>query len=224
MLTMKLLDGLYAYPWDDPGVNNANTYLIKTGISVLVDPGHLQFVDQFMQALRLDGIDEESIQGVVCTHAHPDHLEGLQAFGNRPVWAALGAREEAFLRDSGEGLYRMMGMNPPKVRVDILLKEGDLKLGGETLKVLETPGHTPGSICLYWPSRKALLTGDVVFEMGVGRTDLPGGDGDALIKSLERISRLDSEILLPGHGSPVVGRKRISQNFQMIRETYYAAL
>jgi glyoxylase-like metal-dependent hydrolase (beta-lactamase superfamily II) len=132
--------------------------------------------------------------------------------------------DEGFMRESGEEVYRMMGMRPPQVRIDVLLKEGELRLGGETFQVLETPGHTPGSICLYWPSHKALFTGDVVFEMGVGRTDLPGGDGASLISSLERLSKLDAEILLTGHGNAVVGRQRIEENFQMIRETYYAAL
>jgi len=148
----------------------------------------------------------------------------MQAFAHRPVWTALGIREEAFLRDTGSEIYRMMGMSPPQLRIDILLKEGELRLGGEPLQVLETPGHSPGSICLYWPARKALFTGDVVFEMGVGRTDFPGGDGKALIRSLERLAELDTEILLPGHGNPVVGYERIQRNFEMIRETYYAYL
>ncbi len=221
---MKVVDGIYAYPWTNPTVNNANSYLIRAGLTVLIDPGHLQFLNQLVQSLRMDGIHEDHIHGVICTHAHPDHVEGMQAFAHRPVWTALGIREEAFLRDTGSEIYRMMGMSPPQLRIDILLKEGELRLGGEPLQVLETPGHSPGSICLYWPARKALFTGDVVFEMGVGRTDFPGGDGKALIRSLERLAELDTEILLPGHGNPVVGYERIQRNFEMIRETYYAYL
>lgn len=221
---MKIIDGLYAYPWTNPSANNANSYLIRADITVLIDPGHLEFIDHLFQSMRLDGVHVDQIQGVICTHAHPDHVEGLQAFYNRPVWTALGMKEETFLREAANEIYRMMGLNPPKLHIDFFLKEGDLILAGETFQVLETPGHSPGSICLYWPSRKALFTGDVVFEMGVGRTDFPGGDGKALIQSLERLAKLDLELLLPGHGNPIVGRERIARNFQLIRETYYAYL
>jgi hydroxyacylglutathione hydrolase len=118
----------------------------------------------------------------------------------------------------------MMGMRPPEGRIDVLLKEGDLVLDGESLQVLETPGHSPGSVCLYWPSKRVLIAGDVVFEMGVGRTDFPGGDGKTLIQSLERLAQLDVDLLLPGHGNPIVGRDRIQRNFQIIRDTYYSYL
>jgi glyoxylase-like metal-dependent hydrolase (beta-lactamase superfamily II) len=221
---MKLTDGIHAFTWSDPSANNANAYLIRTGLTVLVDPGHTQFLGRLLQSLRMDGVHEDSIQGVICTHAHPDHVEGLAAFANRPVWTALGLKEEAFLKAAGADFYRMMGMSVPQFRIDALLKEGELILGGEPFQVLETPGHSPGSICLYWPGRKALFTGDVVFELGVGRTDFPGGDGKALIESLERLSRLEVELLLPGHGNPLVGRDRIARNFQTVRETYYGYL
>jgi glyoxylase-like metal-dependent hydrolase (beta-lactamase superfamily II) len=221
---MKLMDGLYGYPWTNPSVNNANSYVIRSSQTVLVDPGHAQFLNHLIQSLRLDGIHEDAIQGVICTHAHPDHLEGLGAFVHRDVWTALGMKDEAFLREEGDEIYSLMGMKSPNVRIDVLLKEGDLILGGERFQVLETPGHSPGSICLYWPARKALFTGDVVFDTGVGRTDFPGGDGKALIRSLERLARMDLELILPGHGNPIVGRNRIDRNFQVIRETYYSYL
>jgi hydroxyacylglutathione hydrolase len=221
---MKLIDGLYAYPWTNPAANNTNSYVVRAGQIVLIDPGHLQFLNHLFQAIRMDGIYDDQIQGVVCTHAHPDHLEGLQAFEGRPVWTALGLKDHRFLQEAGDEIYRLMGMNPLRIRVDLFLKEGELILGGEAFQVIETPGHSPGSICLYWPARKALFTGDVVFEMGVGRTDFPGGDGKALMRSLERLAGFDAEILLPGHGNPIVGRERIEKNFETIREMYYGLL
>lgn len=222
---MKLTQGLYAYPWNHPSANNANSYIIKTAqVVVLLDPGHLQFLNHLIQSVRLDGIHEDSIQGVIATHAHPDHLEGLQAFAQKPVWIAMGALEEAFMRGMGADLYRMMGVSPPQIRLDVLLKEGELVLGGERFQVLETPGHSPGSICIYWPAQKALFSGDVVFEMGVGRTDFPGGDSKALVASLEKLACLDVEILLPGHGNPLVGKRRVERNFETIRQMYYPYL
>ncbi len=221
---MKLTEGLYAYPWNHPSANNANSYVIKVDQVVLVDPGHLEFLSHLFQSIRLDGIHEDSLQGVIATHAHPDHLEGLQAFSQKPVWTALGALDEVFMRGSGTDFYRMMGMSPPKIRLDVLLKEGELFLGKERFQVLETPGHSPGSICIYWPARRALFTGDVVFEMGVGRTDFPGGDSKALVGSIEKLASLDVEILLPGHGNPLVGKRRVERNFDMIRQMYYPYL
>ena len=221
---MKLLDGLYAYPWTNPSANNANSYLIRSGQVVLVDPGHLDFLPKLIQALRLDGIHEDSIQGLIATHGHPDHVESFQAFSQRPVWMAMGVAEEEFLRSLGSDIYRMMGVSKPQLRIEVLLREGELFLGDERFQVLETPGHSPGSVCIYWPSHKALFTGDVIFEMGVGRTDLPGGDSEELISSIEKLARLDVEILLPGHGNPIVGKKRIQRNFEIIREMYYPYL
>lgn len=221
---MKVAEGVYAYLWTNPSVNNANSYVIRIGQVVLVDPGHLEFVPKLLQSLRLDGIHEDMIHGIIVTHAHPDHMEGLEAFAHRDAWTAMGMADEGFLKEFGVDFYRMMGARPPKLRIDILLKEGTLILGDEEFRVIETPGHTPGSICLYWPSRKALFTGDVVFEMGVGRTDFPGGDSKALISSIEKLATLDTEILLPGHGSPIVGKKRIQKNFEVIRQMYYPYL
>ena len=86
---------------------------------------------------------------------------------------------------------------------DILLQEGDLNVGDLRFQVIHTPGHSPGSVCLYWSDKKVLFTGDVVFNQGVGRTDLPGGNGQKLKQSILTISRLDVDYLLSGHG---VGR------------------
>ena len=217
---MKLMEGLYGYPWTDMSANNANSYIIRTDVTVLVDPGHLQLMKHLLQSIRMDGIHEESVQGLIGTHAHPDHIEGFQAFSNRPVWIALGLKEAEFMKAAGPEMYRMMGVAAPDFRIDVFLKEGELKLGGESFEVLEVPGHSPGSICLYWPANKALISGDVVFEMGIGRADLPGGDPQALLKGVDRLSKLDVEILLPGHGNPIVGTDRVKRNFELIKETY----
>ena len=77
-------------------------------------------------------------------------------------------------------------------------------------ELLETPGHTPGSVCLYWPEEKTLLAGDTLFRMGYGRTDLPGGNFGQLITSLERLFELPSDVrVYPGHGDPTtIGAER----------------
>ena len=77
-------------------------------------------------------------------------------------------------------------------------------------ELLETPGHTPGSICLYWPEEKVLLSGDTLFQMGYGRTDLPGGNMGQLIESLEHLFTLpDDTLVYPGHGAETtIGEER----------------
>jgi glyoxylase-like metal-dependent hydrolase (beta-lactamase superfamily II) len=84
-----------------------------------------------------------------------------------------------------------------------------------------TPGHSPGSICLYWPAKKALFTGDVVFNQGIGRTDLPGGSGEQLKNSIQRISRLDVEYILTGHGNIVAGKEAVQENFKKIEAVWF---
>jgi glyoxylase-like metal-dependent hydrolase (beta-lactamase superfamily II) len=84
-----------------------------------------------------------------------------------------------------------------------------------------TPGHSPGSLCLYWPDKKALFTGDVVFFQGIGRTDLPGGNGKELKNSIQKISQLDTEYLFTGHGEILIGQEAIQANFKKIHAYYF---
>lgn len=97
-------------------------------------------------------------------------------------------------------------------------------MGDETFQVISTPGHSPGSLCLYWPKQKALFSGDVVFSGGIGRTDFPGGNGKLLKESIQRLAQLDVEYLLPGHGEALRGRKAVETNFQMIEHQWFGYL
>ena len=107
---------------------------------------------------------------------------------------------------------------------DIMLREGELNVGHLNFQVIHTPGHSPGSVCLYWPDKKVLFTGDVVFDQGVGRTDLPGGSGENLKESIRTLSRLEVDYLLPGHGEPISGRDLVIANFSDIEGTWFAYL
>ncbi len=84
-----------------------------------------------------------------------------------------------------------------------------------------TPGHSPGSLCLYCEEKKLLISGDTVFYMGVGRTDLPGGNMEALAHSITRLASLDIEYLIPGHGEAVRGKDMIQKNFTMIMGEFF---
>jgi hydroxyacylglutathione hydrolase len=221
---MKLDSDLYAYPWVSMQENNCNSYLIGGDVPVLIDPGHQHLVKNLINQMEKDKNRLEDIRLIIATHVHPDHFEATQTFARAGVLLALHPEEEKFMKETGGEFYRGFGMEMPEIKVDFFLKEGELKLGTKTLQVLHTPGHSPGSISLYWPEKKALFTGDVVFAMGVGRTDFPGGDGNLLRDSIERLARLDAEWLLSGHGEVLKGKKNIQRNFSYIRTNFFEYL
>jgi glyoxylase-like metal-dependent hydrolase (beta-lactamase superfamily II) len=114
-----------------------------------------------------------------------------------------------------------LGIDVDAFAPDFFLQEGELLLDGLKMKVFHTPGHSPGSVCLYWPVQKALFTGDLVFKEGLGRTDLPGGDGDLIKESIERMSQLDVELLLSGHGEIISGAQEVKSNFEQIKDFWF---
>ena len=97
------------------------------------------------------------------------------------------------------------------------LKEGDkIKLGDDELEILFTPGHSPGHICFYCEAQKFIIGGDVLFRLGIGRTDLPGGDINVLLESINKKLFIlpDDVIVYPGHGEPTtIGFEKINNPF-----------
>jgi glyoxylase-like metal-dependent hydrolase (beta-lactamase superfamily II) len=221
---MKLEKELFAYLWQNPYENNCNTYVIKGEKTVLIDPGHSRYLDQLFNQMEKDGISPEEIELVIITHSHPDHFEGLEAFLDKSVKIAMSLEEERYLLESGKLLFEMMRQPLPKFRIDFYLREGELHLGENIFHVYHTPGHSPGSLSIYWPERKVLFTGDLVFYGGIGRTDFQEGNSKLIKESIERMSDLDTELLLPGHGELVMGKEMVLQNFEFIRQNFYAYL
>jgi glyoxylase-like metal-dependent hydrolase (beta-lactamase superfamily II) len=143
---------------------------------------------------------------------------------------ALHEEEAEYHRAMGHRLAGLMS-SEARLEADFYLKEGNLNLGKEaklSLEVLHVPGHSPGSISLYWPANGVLITGDVLFFGSAGRTDIPGGEGKLLKESIERLSQLDIEYLLPGHstefGAVIEGRERVKQNFAFVKMNYFPLL
>jgi len=221
---MRLSEGVYVYPWTDMMVNNCNTYLLSGRLNILIDPGHMAFMERLLNALKADNILPEKIDLIINTHAHPDHSEGNGFFAHRRTLITLHREEDRYLRGEGGKLYEIFGMSLPPFPVEFYLEEGEFQAGDITLEVYHTPGHSPGSICLYWPEKKTLISGDVLFYQGVGRTDIPGADSARLRESLDRLAQLDAHLILPGHGDLIIGRDQVLQNYNLIQQYIYELL
>jgi hydroxyacylglutathione hydrolase len=216
---MEIVKDLEAFVWRNPRANNCNAYLIRGEKNILVDPGHLHLFDHVRRGLSALELTPEQMDLIVITHGHPDHLEAALLFKS-PTLMAISFAEMEFFREWNS----KYGMGDSAFKADFFLQEGDLKIGSHSFQVLSTPGHSPGSICLYWPEKKALFSGDVVFSQGLGRTDLPGGNGALLKESIQRLAALDIEILLSGHGEVIKGKKAVQDNFKMIEDYWFSSL
>ncbi len=215
-MMMKVADGLYAFIWQDYAQNNCNSYLIDSGKKILIDPGHKHLFPLVQKGLDSLNISLDMIDVVVATHGHPDHLEAVSLFKS-PTKFTMHQREYEYIVDLAGDYYKIP-------EPDFYLRQGDLTIGDEQFEVIEAPGHTPGSICLYWGARKALFTGDVVFQQGIGRADLPGGNGSHLKESIRKIMGLDVEHLLTGHGGMMSGKKAVQENFHVIEDYWFRYL
>ena len=219
---MEVFETLHAFSWFNPSANNCNAYFIDGEKRILIDPGHYHLFEHVREGLSRLSLKAEDMDVIIITHGHPDHLEGARLFAGTSTLIAMHALELDFIRNMAPHYGEALGIK--EFEPQILLRDGELHIGNVRFLVIHTPGHSPGSICLYWPEKKALFTGDVVFRQGVGRTDLPGGNGQALKDSIQKISGLDVEYLLPGHGDLVSGHQSVKKNFTDIASFWFSYL
>lgn len=181
--------------------------------AMVIDPG-----DDIEEILGIIATHKLKVKQIVITHAHIDHVGGAMK-----LRAATGA--PILLNQNDYALLKMLDMqagwvgmpSPGNVEIDQSVAQSDtVKAGSLVANVIDTPGHTEGSICLYFPTEKKLLAGDTLFAGSIGRTDLPGGSFEKIIRSLhEKVLALpDETIVIPGHGpQTTIGEERESNPF-----------
>lgn len=181
--------------------------------AIVIDPG-----DDIEDVLALVRKHHLQVKQIVVTHAHIDHVGGAMK-----LRTATGA--PILLNQNDYALLKMLDVQaawigmatPEKVEIDQNLTDADtVKAGSLAAQVLHTPGHTEGSVCLYFPAEKKLIAGDTLFAGSIGRTDLPGGSYEKILHSLhQRVLALpDETIVVPGHGPlTTIGEERESNPF-----------
>jgi len=184
----------------------SNVYVFAEGNGIsLVDTGSGMAPNTVGPQLEQLGLKIERVARVVMTHGHIDHIGGL-------IEICEHSSPEVFVHENDADDLKALGIKS----IDYL-KDGDVvRLGRRDLGVLHTPGHTEGSVCLH--DNVLILTGDTAFPGGYfGRTDLPSGDWRKLVDSLNRLSRLEVRVMLPGHGEPLLSDA--SSHLRLARET-----
>jgi glyoxylase-like metal-dependent hydrolase (beta-lactamase superfamily II) len=177
---------------------------------MVIDPG--DEIDEVLSRTRRLGLQ---VKQIVVTHAHIDHVGGamkLKAATGAPI--LLNHNDSALLAMLPEQAAWIGVEDPGPVSIDESARDGStLTIAGGNISanVLHTPGHTEGSICLYFPREQKLIAGDTLFAGSIGRTDLPGGSFPKIMRSLHNVvlALPDETIVVPGHGATTtIGRER----------------
>jgi hydroxyacylglutathione hydrolase len=185
----------------------------STHEAMVIDPG-----DDIEDIIAIIDQHKLQVKQIVITHAHIDHVGGAMKLRARTGAPILLNQNDYALLKMLDVQASWLGMKPPgevKVEAD-LADDAKLRAGKLEASVLHTPGHTEGSVCLYFAAEKMLIAGDTLFARSIGRTDLPGGSFEKIMRSLhDRVLALpDDTAVIPGHG-PVttIGEEREENPF-----------
>ncbi len=196
----RILDDLYQIK---PGKLSSHCYLILSDKNILIDTGTADDFSCLKEDIEKIGISCKEIDIVINTHEHFDHIGGNLSLQDNSI--IMTHRLAAVKIEYGDDEVTMCRAHKQEVigyRVHVWLNNTDvIKTGNWFLKVIQTPGHTSGSICLYEPRKKILFSGDTLYSKGTVSSIFSSGSLAEYLNSLQRLRTLNIEVLLPGHGS-----------------------
>jgi hydroxyacylglutathione hydrolase len=180
----------------------------QTHEAIVVDPG-----DEIAAILEIVARHNLKVKAIVITHAHIDHIGGAEKLKQATGAPVYMNQHDSELQKMMEIQAGWLGVKPPEMgEIDSDAKDGSvLAIGATEFHVLHTPGHTQGSISLWIPSEVKLVAGDTLFRDSIGRTDLPGGDGRQILRSIhdKLLGLPDETVVFPGHGeTTTIGREK----------------
>ena len=184
-----------------------NCYILWSapgGECIVIDPGMMMESEKDMITSFIDG-NNLTLKHLLLTHCHVDHACAARWLATHyGVDVEAGAQEEVIAQSMpAQGARFGLKIDSSPLVIDRILSDGDvIHFAGEEIQVLETPGHSPGSLSFYCPSSSVIFTGDVVFQSSIGRTDLLGGSYSVLINSIKtKVMTLPPDtVIAPGHG------------------------
>ncbi len=196
-----------------------NTYILSNDLNeaIIIDPG-MYFAEENAQFFEYINQHKLVPKHLILTHAHLDHVFGVNWVSDTYNLVPVLHKDDQFLYDNAVGMAAKYGLKMKELVTNTngLEHDSSFTFGDEIINVFHTPGHSPGSVCLYQKESGFIVAGDVLFQGSIGRTDLPGGNFDTLIQSIKThlFSLPDDVIVHSGHGPlTTVGQERISNPF-----------
>ncbi len=181
-----------------------NTFVLydESGKAIIIDPGCYE-AEELTELADFISKQKLTVQAILISHCHIDHVLGCSSVQNHfqaDLWIPSNEKELMKAIPSYAPSYGFEGYSEPEV--DHWFAEGKLSFGDMTLDAIEVPGHSPGHMIFYLAEEKILIVGDVLFRESIGRTDLPGGNHDELLRNIrEKVYSLpDNVTVYPGHG------------------------
>ncbi len=183
------------------GELNTNTYIVEDTESnecIVIDPA-------CEDTAILDAVEGKNVKYILLTHGHFDHIGGANMVKDKTGAPVLIYEDEYSQIEHPDNIASLVGMSDceyKKIVIDRLLKDEErISFGNDTICVLYTPGHTLGGACYVFENSRIIFSGDTLFKLSTGRTDLPGGDARTELRSLKRISNLEGDYkVYCGHG------------------------
>jgi hydroxyacylglutathione hydrolase len=211
----QIISGITAFIYSES--YSSNVYLIN-GFKekALIDSGTYSNANQLILDLNSLGIKPEEISLIFHTHGHADHFGADSFFKTAKIFMSKkdGEKVNANLNEFSFSEVFANNLNP---KTDFIDLNKLIDLNPFKLKSISCPGHTSGGLSFFDEKNKILFSGDTIFNGNVGRYDLMTSNETELIDSIQKLSKLNIEFLLPGHGNIIKGRKKIKENFELIK-------